>query len=127
MPKPGNRAANRVVIRFVIAKLKAATQRLRNRIRRMGPARIARSKMTAVVLGMSNYLLLATVQSFVRQQLGRGLLQLRVLGFGLLKDGDVGVGVFPEGEEVLVGCSGLVCVAFQSVGSGEAKVGQRSQ
>jgi len=25
------------------------------------------------------------------------LLQLRVLGFGLLVDGDVGVGVFPEG------------------------------
>ena len=24
-------------------------------------------------------------------------LQLRVLGFGLLQDGDVGVGVFPEG------------------------------
>ena len=30
----------------------------------------------------------------------RALLQLRVLGFGLLQDGDVGVGVFPEGEEV---------------------------
>src|ERR1700756_4710442 len=30
------------------------------------------------------------------------LLQLRVLGFGLLQDGDVGVGVFPEGEEVFV-------------------------
>src|SRR5580658_5702327 len=26
------------------------------------------------------------------------LLQLRVLGLGLLKDGNVGVGVFPEGE-----------------------------
>ena len=32
-------------------------------------------------------------------------LQLRVLRLGLLKDGDVGVGVFPEGEEVLVGNS----------------------
>jgi len=31
------------------------------------------------------------------------LLQLSVLGFGLLQDGDVGVGVFPEGEEVFVG------------------------
>jgi hypothetical protein len=28
------------------------------------------------------------------------LLQLGVLGFGLLQDGDVGVGVFPEREEV---------------------------
>jgi len=32
-------------------------------------------------------------------------LQLRVLGFGLLENGDVGVGVgvFPEGEEVSIG------------------------
>jgi hypothetical protein len=33
----------------------------------------------------------------------RHLLQLRVLGFGLLVDGNVGVGDFPEGEEILVG------------------------
>jgi hypothetical protein len=31
------------------------------------------------------------------------LLQLRVLGFGLLQDGDVGVGVFPEREEIFIG------------------------
>ena len=30
------------------------------------------------------------------------LLQLCVLGLGFLQDGDVGVGVFPEGEEVLI-------------------------
>ena len=30
------------------------------------------------------------------------LLQLRILGFGLLQDRDVRVGVFPEGEKVLV-------------------------
>ena len=30
-------------------------------------------------------------------------MQPRVLGFGLLQDGDVWVAVFPEGEEVLVG------------------------
>ena len=29
---------------------------------------------------------------------GNSLVQLRVLGFGLLQDGDVAVGVFPEGE-----------------------------
>src|ERR1039458_2073341 len=29
--------------------------------------------------------------------------QLRVLRFGFFQDGDVGVGVFPEGEEVFVG------------------------
>ena len=31
------------------------------------------------------------------------LLQLCVLGLGFLQDGDVGIGVFPEGEEILVG------------------------
>jgi hypothetical protein len=40
----------------------------------------------------------------VSQQAGLFLLlQLRVLRFGFLQDGDVGVDVFPEGEEVLVG------------------------
>ena len=29
-------------------------------------------------------------------------LQLVILRFGLLQDGDVGIGIFPEGEEVLV-------------------------
>src|ERR1039457_2250071 len=38
------------------------------------------------------------------KRLGRvfQLLQLRVLRFGFLQDGDVGVGVFPEGKEILV-------------------------
>lgn len=31
------------------------------------------------------------------------LLQLHVLGFGFLQDGDVRIGVVPEGEEVFVG------------------------
>jgi hypothetical protein len=33
----------------------------------------------------------------------RASLQLRVLRLCFFQDGDVGVGVFPEGEEVLVG------------------------
>jgi hypothetical protein len=56
MPKPGNWPANLLVMRFVTAKLKAATHLLRNRIRRMGASRIARIEMTAVMIGMSNYL-----------------------------------------------------------------------
>jgi len=32
-----------------------------------------------------------------------GLLQLRVLRFGLLQDGNVGIGVFPKGKEIFVG------------------------
>jgi hypothetical protein len=35
------------------------------------------------------------------------LLQFRVLRLGLLQDGDVGIGVLPEGEEVLIGSLGL--------------------
>jgi hypothetical protein len=38
-------------------------------------------------------------------------LQLRVLRFSFLQDGNVGVGVFPEGEEVLVGGLALDAVA----------------
>ena len=34
-------------------------------------------------------------------------LQLRVLRFGLLQDGDVGVGVLPESQEVLIRCLGF--------------------
>jgi hypothetical protein len=32
----------------------------------------------------------------------RGLLQPRIVRLGFLQDGDVGVGVFPEGEEIFV-------------------------
>jgi hypothetical protein len=38
-------------------------------------------------------------------------LQLRVLRPSSLKDGDVGVGVFPEDEEVLVGAFGFCCIS----------------
>ena len=36
-------------------------------------------------------------------------MQLRILSFGLLQDGNVGVGISQEGEEILVGreCSDL--------------------
>ncbi len=43
----------------------------------------------------------------------QGLLQLRVLRFGFLQDGDVGVGVFPEGEKILVRCFRFSGVALQ--------------
>jgi hypothetical protein len=54
-------------------------------------------------------------------------LQLGVLRLGLLQDGDVGVGVFPEGEEVLVGGAGLGSVAAHRVGSTELKVCECTQ
>jgi hypothetical protein len=44
-------------------------------------------------------------------------LQLGVFGFGLLQDGDVGVGIFPEAEEVLVGreCADAVGIDIGSL------------
>jgi hypothetical protein len=46
-------------------------------------------------------------------------LQLRILRFGLLQDGNVQVGVFPEGEEVLI-CRPSVCrVVLCGKGAGE--------
>jgi hypothetical protein len=33
-------------------------------------------------------------------------MQPGVLGLGLLEDGDVGIGVFPEGEEILIRLAG---------------------
>src|ERR1700730_6770576 len=55
------------------------------------------------------------------------LLQLRVLRFGFLQDGDVGVSVFPEGEEILISGFRFGGVAGYSVGTGQAEVGQRAQ
>jgi hypothetical protein len=40
------------------------------------------------------------------------LLQLRVLRLGFLQDGDVGVGIFPEGEEVLIRGAGFGVVSL---------------
>ena len=40
------------------------------------------------------------------------LLQLRVLRLGLLQDGDVRVGVFPEGEEIVIGAASLGSVTL---------------
>src|SRR5208283_548963 len=40
------------------------------------------------------------------------LLQFRVFRFGFVEEGEVGVGVFPVGEEVLIGDTGLGSVAL---------------
>jgi hypothetical protein len=55
-----------------------------------------------------------------------GLLQLRVLSFSLLQDGDVGVGVFPEREEILVRRLGLGRVALHNIGSADLEMGEYS-
>jgi len=52
----------------------------------------------------------------------RLLLQLRVLRFGFFQDGDVGVGVFPEGEETLIGGTGFGGVASHGISAGHAQI-----
>jgi hypothetical protein len=47
------------------------------------------------------------------------LLQLRVLRLGLLEDGNVRVGVFPEREGILIGRLGLGGVALRGVGASD--------
>src|ERR1017187_266235 len=45
------------------------------------------------------------------------LLQLRVLRLGFFQDGDVGVGVFPERQEILICSLGFGGVACERVGT----------
>jgi len=52
------------------------------------------------------------------------LRELGVFGFGLLEDWDVGVGIFPEGEKILVGGAGFRGVTGQGVGAGEFEMSQ---
>jgi hypothetical protein len=50
------------------------------------------------------------VENWKLKRVRRWLLQLRVLGLGLLQDGDVGVGVFPKGEEIVAGGERAFCL-----------------
>ena len=52
-------------------------------------------------------------------------LQLRVLRLGLLQDGDVRVGVFPEGEKFQIRVARLRSVALDGVGAGQLQPGER--
>ena len=55
------------------------------------------------------------------------LLQFRVLRLGFFQDGNVGVGVFPESEEVLVCGARFRGITLQCVGTRQAKAGQGSK
>ena len=52
------------------------------------------------------------------------LMKLRILSPGLLKDGDVRVGVLPEREKILIRRLGLGGVALHSVSPRETKMGE---
>src|SRR5271163_1869850 len=54
----------------------------------------------------------------------RQSLQLCVLRLGLLQGGDVGVGVFPDSEEIIVGRTGLDLVAREDVGAPKLEMRQ---
>src|ERR1700733_15635743 len=51
-----------------------------------------------------------------------GLLQLRVFRLSSNEDGDVGVGVFPEREEILIGSTRFDVVARQGIGPAQLKM-----
>jgi hypothetical protein len=73
--------------------------------------------------------LLATILALDRQFLvyrSSQLLQFRVLRLGLLQDADVGIGVFPEREEILVGRTGLRGVAGEGDCAGKTQPGERT-
>jgi hypothetical protein len=53
--------------------------------------------------------------------------QLRIFCFGLLQDGNIGVGVFPEREEILIGRLCLSGVALHGIGAGKAKMRQHEE
>jgi hypothetical protein len=46
-----------------------------------------------------------------------GSLQLRVFRFGLLEDWNIGIGIFPRGEKILVGNAGFGVVTLGGIGA----------
>jgi hypothetical protein len=53
-------------------------------------------------------------------------IQLCILSLGLLQNGDVGVSVLPEREEIIIGGAGFGSVALQSVGPRKAQMRERA-
>src|ERR1700690_3323112 len=55
------------------------------------------------------------------------LIQLFVFGPGLLQDRDVGVGIFPDGEEILVRSAGRAHISGKSACPRQPEVGQSAE
>ena len=55
-----------------------------------------------------------------------GLLQFGVLRLCLFEDGNVGIGVFPQGQEILIRRLGFGGVALQRIRAGEAQMRERA-
>src|SRR5260370_20763152 len=54
-----------------------------------------------------------------------GLFQLCVLGFRLLQDRDVGVGVFPKRKKILVGCARFPNISYKGIGTRDIQLRKR--
>ena len=57
----------------------------------------------------------------------RGLFQICVLRLGFLQDGDIGVGVSPKAQEVLISGAALILVVRKRVGARQSQLGQWQQ
>src|ERR1019366_65154 len=84
-------------------------------------AGLAPSGLLTIRPVINTYLLTASDEEGFSQ-----LLQLRVLGLGLLQDGHVGIGIFPESEEILICDTCFGRVALHGVSASEADSGQCS-
>ena len=69
--------------------------------------------------------MLVTVKTYNRVGSVKLLLQSCVLGFGSEEDGDVGVRVYPDCEEVLISGAAFFGVSPQGAGAGETEMRQR--
>lgn len=52
------------------------------------------------------------------------LFHLCILQLGSDENGDVRVGVFPKGEEILIGFSGIYAISQESIGASQIEVRQ---
>ena len=73
MPNPGSHAAKRLVIRFVTARLNAATHRFRNRIRRGPAATNTRTMPTHMAMFMADSNVWGTGESMQAKPATTGL------------------------------------------------------
>src|SRR5579863_452897 len=75
---------------------------------------------------MINRWVLFVIWRFIPAQLGiaKQLWQLGVLRLGLFQDGDIRVGVFPQGEEVLISGSRFCDVALHGIRSTQLEMSQ---
>jgi hypothetical protein len=55
----------------------------------------------------------------------RSLLQFSVLRFGLLQDGNIGIGVFPQHKEIQIGGAGSCGVALHGIGPADLQMRER--